>query len=61
MFKKHPGKKVTESAEAQPNSVQTAGKTAETEGDFAGLFLCRWSPCARGGVESDASLFDLFY
>ncbi|KAB5584456.1 hypothetical protein PHYPO_G00107740, partial [Pangasianodon hypophthalmus] len=31
MFKKHPGKKATESAESQSNSVQTAGKTDEAE------------------------------
>lgn len=39
MFKKHPGRKVTEGAESQPNSVQTAGKSNEAEGDFIPLPL----------------------
>lgn len=47
MFKKHPGKKATDSAESQSNSVQTAGKTDEAEGEFAGLFLCHCSQCGK--------------
>lgn len=50
MFKKHPGKKATESAESQSNSVQTAGKTDEAEGDFAGLLLCY---CSQHGKQTD--------
>lgn len=40
MFKKHPGRKVTESAESQSNSAQTAGKTDGAQGEFARLSVC---------------------
>lgn len=62
MFKKHPGKKTAESAEAQHNSVQTAGKTDETEGDFARLFLCRCYPYGNSGDEIvSQSLISIYF
>lgn len=51
MFKKHPGKKATESAESQSNSVQTAGKTDEAEGDLSCLFLRRSYRCGKQADE----------
>lgn len=47
MFKKHPGKKATESTESQPNSVLTAGKTDDSEGDFAHVFLFHCFQCGK--------------
>lgn len=39
MFKKHPGKKATESADLQSSSVQTAGKTDDAEGDLCKFYV----------------------
>lgn len=65
MFKKHPGKKATESAESQSNIVQTAGKTDDAEGDlckfyFSAIVICVESRLMKWKLVLICSLMNLF-